>query len=165
MTRYSLRLRSVSRFPRSYNSTLLTEEVLREAVPAVTGILITPFADGYDVAVDLERRDHVHALNDLASTFHQLGYSAVQATMIEFATSWLEGGTLGTIGGAALGTATKSVEGFLTLTLIGFLTGMVAGGTNQYEKARYQATPTTNGWHITSIEPPAAPGVQPASAF
>jgi hypothetical protein len=165
MTRYSLHLRSVPRFPRSYSSTVLTEEVLREAVPAVTGCSITPFADGYEVAVDLETQDHVQALNDLAWTFQQLGYSAVQATMIEFATSWLEGGTLGTIGGAALSTATKSVEGFLAFTLIGFLTGVIAGETNQYEKARYRATPTTNGWRMTSIEPPTAPGVQPASAF
>lgn len=68
MTRYSLHLRSVPRFPMSYSSTVLTEEVLRDAAPAVTGCSITPFADGYDVAVDLERQDHVQALNDLTST-------------------------------------------------------------------------------------------------
>src|SRR4051794_16559566 len=115
MNRYSLRLRSASGFPRSYSSNPLTEEVLRDAVPAVMGYSITPFADGYEVAVDLDTRDHKQALNDLASTFHQLGYGAAQATIIEFATSWLEGGALGTIGGAALGTATKSIEGFVAL--------------------------------------------------
>ena len=44
MNRYSLRLRSASGFPRSYSSSPLTEEVLRDAVPAVMGYSITPFA-------------------------------------------------------------------------------------------------------------------------
>jgi len=67
------------------------------AVPAVMGYSITPFADGYEAAVNLETQDHGQALDHLASTFHQLGYGAVQATIIEFATSWVEGGALGTI--------------------------------------------------------------------
>lgn len=163
MNRYSLRLRSASGFP-THNSTPLTERVLRDAVPAVMGCAITPFRDGYQVAIDLETRDHGQALNDLASTFHQLGYGAVQATVVEFATSWLEGGALGTIGGAALGTATKSVDGFLALAALGFLTGAIAGGTKQYEKARYQATPTANGWHVRRMELTGrrATGIEPA---
>lgn len=165
MNRYSLHLRSASGFPRSFSSTPLTDEVLRDAVPAVMGYSITPFADGYEVAIDLDTRDHRQALIELASTFHQLGYGAAQATIIEFATSWLEGGAVGTIGGAALGTATKSIEGFLALAVVGFLTGAIAGGTNEYEKARFQATPTANGWHIIRIEPPAALVAQPAPAF
>jgi hypothetical protein len=164
MNRYFIRLRNTFGFPR-YSSTPLTEEVLRTAVPAVMGYSITPFADGYQVAVDLETRDHGQALDDLTSTFHQLGYGAVQATIIEFATSWVEGGALGTIGGAALGTATKSIEGFLALALIGFVTGAIAGGTNRYEKARYMATLGADGWYLTQIEPPSAPGAELAPGF
>lgn len=164
MNRYSLRLRTGSSFPRGYSTTPLTEEVLRAALPRMTGYSVTPFVDGYEVAVDLETRDHGQALNDLASTFHQLGYGAVQATIIEFATSWLEGGALGTLGGAALGTATKSIEGFFALAVAGFLTGAIAGATNQYEKARYAASLTTDRWHIVQVDPPpaTASGAEPA---
>jgi len=163
MNRYAIRLCNTFGFPR-YGSTSLTEDLLRAVVPAM-GYSITPFADGYEVALDLETRDHGQALDDLTSTFHQLGYGAVQATVIEFATSWVEGGALGTIGGAALGVATKSIEGFLALALIGFVTGAIAGGTNRYEKARYVATLGADGWHLTEIEPPSAPGTELAPGF
>jgi hypothetical protein len=163
MTRYQLRLRYASGPLARFNSTPLTEEVLASFLPVGTQYFLTPLVDGYELALDLGGRDHAQTMADLASALTELGFGVAQATIIEFASSWLEGSAIGTLGGAALGAATKSAEGFLLLTFAGLILGAIAGGVRGFENARYFATPTASGWEIVRQDdsPPAA-GTEPA---
>jgi hypothetical protein len=140
----------------------MSEVVFASVLPPGTQYTITPFGDGYELAVDLEGRDHTQAMADLAEGFRQFGFAVAQATIIEFASSWFEGGALGTLGGSVVGAATKSAEGFLVLALAGMLVGALAGGGKQIEKARYVATPTAAGWQIVLQESPPAASTEPA---
>ncbi len=162
MTRYQLRLRYAAGHLVRFSSTPLTEEVLASVLPASTQYSLTPLVDGYELAVDVEGRDHAQAIADLTSTFRQLGFGVAQATIVEFASSWLEGGALGTLGGSVLGAAAKSAEGFVVLALAGMILGALAGGTKQIEKARYVATPTATGWQIVRQASPPTVSTEPA---
>lgn len=161
VTRYQLRLRSAFGHRVGLAATPLSEEVLASVLPA-TQYSLTPLVDGYELAVDLEGRDHAQTIADLASAFRQLGFGVAQATIVEFASSWLEGGALGALGGSVLGAATKSAEGFVGLALFGMVVGALAGGTKQIEKARYFAAPTSAGWQIVRQEAPPATRTEPA---
>lgn len=162
MTRYQLRLRYAPGPLTRFATTPLTEESLASFVAAGTQYSLTPLVDGYELALDLERRDHAQTMTDIASALRQLGFQVAQVTIIEFASTWLEGGALGSLGGAAIGAATKSAEGFLVLAFAGLILGAIAGGARQFEKARYFATPTASGWEIVRQESPPATGIEPA---
>jgi hypothetical protein len=158
MTRYQLRLRYAPGRNLRFSAPQLTPEVLASALPAGTQYTLTPLADGYELAIDLDRHDHGQAMVDLDSALRQIGFSVLQASITEFATSWIEGSLIGTAGGAVLGAATKSLEGFLALALSGF----VLGALRQTEKAKYLAMPTAHGWQITKRESPPAASTEPA---
>jgi len=158
MTRYELRLRSASGLRVSVASTELTQALVASVLPTGTKFSLTPLVDGYGLAVDLDRQDHAQAMTDMESAFRQLGFSVLQSAIIEFASSWLEGGAIGTVGGALLGAATKSAEGFLALVLA----GLVIGALRQTARAQYIATPTAGGWQITRRDSSPAAGAQPA---
>lgn len=162
MTRYQLRLHYASGPLTRFASTPLTEEVLASFLPVGTQYSLNPLVDGYELALDLEGRDHAQTMVDIASALRQLGFRVAQATIIEFASTWLEGGALGSLGGAAIGAATKSAEGFLVLAFAGLILGAIAGGARQFEKTRYFATPTAGGWEIVRQESPPATGTEPA---
>jgi len=162
MTRYQLRLRYASGPLTRFASTPLTEEALASFLPVGTQHSLTPLVDGYELPVELEGRDHAQTMADLASALRQLGFGVAQATIIEFASSWLGGGAFGTLGGAALGAATKSAEGFLVLAFAGLILGAIAGGARQFEKTRYFATPTAGDWEIVRQESPPTTGTEPA---
>jgi hypothetical protein len=162
VTRYQLRLRYLAGPLARFASTPLSEEALASFVPAGTQYSLTPLVDGYDLALDLEGHDHAQAMADLDSALRQLGFQVGQATIIEFASNWLEGGALGTIGGAAIGAATKSTEGFLLLAIVGLILGAITGGERQFEKSRYLATPTADGWDVILQNPPPSTGSEPA---
>jgi len=162
VTRYQLRLRYTSGPLARFTSTPLTEDALASFLPAGTQYSLTPLVDGYDLAVDLEGRDRAQTMADIGSAFRQLGFQVAQATIIEFASTWLEGGALGILGGAAIGAAAKSAEAFLVLAFVGLILGAIAGGTRQFEKARYLARPTADGWEIVRQESPPATGTEPA---
>jgi hypothetical protein len=162
VTRYQLRLHYASSPRTRFTSTQLTNEVLASLLPVGTQYSLNPLVDGYELALDLEGRDHAQMMADLTSALRQLGFRVAQATIIEFASTWLEGGALGSLGGAAIGAATKSAEGFLVLAFAGLILGAIAGGARQFEKTRYVATPTAGSWEIVRQESPPVSGTQPA---
>lgn len=162
MTRYHLRLTKSRALLLNFGEASLTGAALTRLLPTAAVQSITPLADGYEVAVDLERQDHAQAMNDFETAFQQLGLRIVQATITELATSWLEGGAIGAISCAAVGAATKSAEAFVALLLAGSAVGALVGGQRQTAGRRLLARRAIGGWDITSLEPPPAGGADPA---
>jgi hypothetical protein len=165
MSLYETHVTKAFRLPPTYDMPPLTTDAITSALQGATVSSITPSADGYDVAVHLERGDHGTAMDELTAAFQHLGFATVQAAITEFVGSWLEGAAVGAAGGAALGAATKSAEGFLLLFLGGLAVGALTGSAHQTIKARYSAHrlhPGPGGWQITRQDKPAGEASQPA---
>lgn len=131
-------------------------------VSAVEGAVLREVVQGsngrYEIDLQLQRRSHEQALNDILVAAQQLGYSWVQATVTEWADNAVSGLVLGGLGGAAGGTSTGSGEVAAMLALVGAVVGAVVGSFIASVKVMYEAHWTPTGWQLVALQPaPAAP--------
>ena len=136
----------------------LTHEVIANAL---AGAVIRQLdADVYGrVVLDLalRRPSHADALNEVAFAVQDLGYSIVQATATEWASSLVEGMLLGAVGGGGAGATTKN-PGFAFLAgVIGGIAGGLVGSSVQRKKIIFEVRPTYAGWRFTPVQPEMAP--------
>lgn len=124
---------------------------------------------GYDIAMDIERPTHGEALADIEAALGSFGYATTQAVITEWATSVVETGLLGTVGGGALGSATKDPLAALAGALIGFVVGAAVGSTMRRITAIYQADRLNHfggGWNLSPMPIPNTPPIpEPFSPF
>jgi hypothetical protein len=133
----------------------LTAQSIAPLLPGSRVSTITAFEGGYTIAIEMDRDAHSAAMAELTIAFQQLGFTVLEAAIIEFIDSLLEGAAVGAASGAAIGAATKSGEGFLWFFVGGLVAGALLGSSHKDVKARYLARRPFPGvdWQITRLDP------------
>jgi hypothetical protein len=111
------------------------------------------------ITVQLQRPTHEEALNEILAVVEQFGYSVIETTVTEWATSAARGALYGAGGGGALGIGSRDPVLALGSTLIGLIVGALVGSVVDQVKVIYQVHRTySSGW---VLEPVAQGGAQP----
>jgi hypothetical protein len=101
---------------------------------------------------------------DIGAVLERLGYSIVEATVTEVASSLAEGSVLGLLGGASAGSATRNGVIALVGAVAGLIAGGVAGSQVQRVVATYRVTPSLTGWQLTRVQPETGGAFRPQAA-
>lgn len=152
MSRYAVYLHptAASNTPIETLPYLVSGLVVRSIAPTTP----SPFAVGYELAVELERPSHADVIGDIESAILQLGMNVGQMFLDELVTEVLGGASLGAAAGAAAGSLSENIWGVLGGAAAGLLVGAAIGDTKRSVKARYRADlvdPYHRTWQLTEL--------------
>lgn len=127
------------------------------------------YNDGtYAFDIDLQRKSHPDALNEIVNVLIGAGFQVAEAQVTEWTTSWVEGGLVGALGGGAIGGEMADAAGLLVGAAVGALAGAV-GGSMQRRVIRILDAAVNRyvegGWQFTVRLPQVAAQAPPRLAY
>jgi hypothetical protein len=136
-------------------------------VSALPGATMREFSDAGNwvatLELDLQRPQHVDALNEILLVLQRAGYTILNGTVTEWVTSAAEGAIAGALGGGLIGTTTRDGLGMLLSTGV-LLAGSIVGSNLKRVEKIYQIQPNYLGG-LTLVEAPLEGNEQTGSAW
>jgi hypothetical protein len=137
VSRYAVYVHPTAAAPKPIES--LPNLVAGLTIRSITHTSPTPFAVGYDLALELERPSHTDAAATIESALLMVGMNVSQMILEELATDMIGGATLGAAAGAAFGRLGEDVGDVFGMAAVGLLIGAAIGDSRHSVKARYRA--------------------------